>query len=119
MLSLLSLLAPTLAAAPATQEGADLFEAEVAPILEAHCLACHGGDTRKGGVAFTDDELPEGLVAQGRPGESLLLELVSGPSPEMPMKAPPLSEDEVATLRRWIEAGAPWAPGVVGAGGNG
>ena len=119
MLSLLSLLAPTLAVAPVTQEGADLFEAEVAPILETHCLACHGEDTRKGGVAFTDDELPEGLVEKGRPAESLLLELVSGPAPEMPMKAPPLSEEEVATLRRWIEAGAPWAPGVVGAGGDG
>ncbi|MDG1050826.1 MAG: hypothetical protein P8R46_11530 [Planctomycetota bacterium] len=103
MICSLLLLAPSAAAVGLPpQEGADLFRAEVAPILEAHCLACHGEGTAKGGVTFTADALPEGLVEPGHPERSLLLELVRGPEPEMPLKAPPLSEGEVATLRRWI-----------------
>ncbi|MEC7231792.1 MAG: DUF1549 domain-containing protein, partial [Planctomycetota bacterium] len=117
--TLLLLVPPATAVGLPLQEGADLFRTEVAPILEAHCIACHDEGTAKGGVTFTADALPDGIVEPGSPDESLLLELVSGPAPEMPMKAPPLSEDEVATLRRWIEAGALWAPGVVGAGGDG
>ena len=119
MLCPLLLLAPSATAfGLPLQEGADHFRTEVAPILEAHCLSCHDEGTAKGGVTFTADALPDGIVEPGHPDESLLLELVSGPEPEMPLKAPPLSEGDVATLRRWIEAGAPWTPGVVGAGGG-
>ncbi len=119
MICSLLLLAPSAAAVGLPlQEGADLFRTEVAPILEAHCLSCHDEGTAKGGVIFTGDALPEGIVEPGHPEQSLLLELVRGPEPEMPLKAPPLSEEEVATLRRWIQAGAPWTAGAVGAGGG-
>ncbi len=119
MICSLLLLAPTAAAVGLPpQEGADLFRTEVAPILEAHCLSCHDEGAAKGGVTFAGDVLPEGIVEPGHPERSLLLELVRGPEPEMPLKAPPLSAGEVATLRRWIEAGAPWTPGVVGAAGG-
>jgi hypothetical protein len=93
------------------------FEREVRPILEARCLDCHDSATLKGGVGLetfhhahlaTDSGDP--LFAPGRPDESVLLQVVSETDPErrMPPKGDPLSAEQIATLRRWIEEGAVW-----------
>jgi hypothetical protein len=51
-------------------------------------------------------------VAPGAVDESYLIDRVSDPDPESRMPptdhGPPLSEDEIALLRRWIEQGAKW-----------
>ncbi len=52
-------------------------------------------------------------VVPGKPGESLLIEMVSGDAPEMPQKDRPLSREQVAGLRRWVEEGAHWPEGLV------
>lgn len=96
-------------------DGEQLFRERVAPILEAHCLRCHGDGQQKGDLSFAGPELPADLVVPGDPDGSLLLEVVSGVEPQMPQKAQPLSEGDVLALRDWIAAGAPWVPGVVGA----
>ena len=96
-----------------------VFREQVAPILEQRCLHCHGRETPKGGLSLASREgaLRGGengpAVVPGKPGEGLLLEMVSGEPPEMPQKDRPLSKEQVEGLRRWVEQGARWPDGVV------
>jgi len=79
------------------------FEKEVAPILEAKCLFCHDAERKKGKFDLSTRGTAFSHAAVGD-----LIDLVSGPDPEMPKDEPPLSEAEVKTLTDWISAGAPW-----------
>src|SRR5579883_1607134 len=80
-------------------------------ILTDHCVSCHGPEKKKGGLDLTrrSSALAGGdsgaVIVPGRPGESLLIEKVAGG--EMPPKGP-LSKDQVAAVRAWVEAGAPY-----------
>ncbi|MBX3440505.1 MAG: DUF1549 domain-containing protein, partial [Planctomycetaceae bacterium] len=92
------------------------FAHEVVPILRQHCIECHAGSEAKGGMSLNSRStlLDAAAVVPGRADESRLLELVRSADPDEQM--PPqdrnrLSDEEVATLRRWIEAGAPWEDG--------
>ncbi|MFN3149058.1 DUF1553 domain-containing protein [Bremerella sp.] len=90
------------------------FARSVQPILTQHCYACHGPDaaTRKADLRL---DQRDGALEQISPGDSsgseLYRRLVSS-DPDVRM--PPPSEqhqpslEEIATLKRWIEAGAPW-----------
>lgn len=100
------------AAPPVGTERALRFDADVLPILQAHCVRCHGEKTRRAsldlssaaGVAKGGENGP--VVVAGKVEESRLYELVHGG--EMPPnKKDPLSKAQLDTLRRWIEAGAP------------
>ncbi len=93
------------------------FGRDIQPIFEAHCLKCHDGETRKGGVALdrffhahqpTDSGEP--LFIKGNAGESLLVHVIESTDPEerMPAKGEPLTKVEIAHIRAWIDAGAPW-----------
>ena len=90
------------------------FIERVAPLLEQRCVRCHSGDEPKGGL---DLSRAKGLGAGGEsgevisgsnPDESLLIDFVTGDDPAMPEGGPPLTEEEVAILRQWIESGANW-----------
>lgn len=100
---------------PADEVGT--FRDQVAPILEKHCLRCHQGPEPKGGLSLSDsEETFKGgdsgpAVTPGKPGESLLIAMISGEDPEMPQNAPSLSPAQVAILKTWIEQGAPWPEG--------
>ena len=94
------------------------FKADVAPIFEQHCLSCHADGNAKGDLSLTTFKHLEenGYVVAGDPDGSYLIELVTsqdGEPPAMPKEAKPLSADEVALLRQWIEQGAKWPDGVV------
>jgi hypothetical protein len=95
------------------------FRKQVAPIFERHCLKCHQGPQPKGGLDLASGAgLAAGgesgaAIAPGKPADSLLLQNVSGPKPEMPRDAPPLTTAEVASLERWIAEGATWPEHVV------
>ena len=86
------------------------FASQVLPIFEDNCTRCHGsnrqsGDQRLDSYAALMAGGEDGaVVAPGQPDASLLVELVT--SGEMPRNAAPLSADEIATIRQWIEAGA-------------
>ncbi len=89
---------------------------QVRPILQARCHGCHQPAKADGDYVMTDffrllkggeSELP--AIVAGKPDESYLLEMItaSDGEAEMPKGKPPLSESEIAIIRRWIEAGAP------------
>jgi hypothetical protein len=88
------------------------FERDVKPILAAKCFKCHGGDSTKSGFDVrTEAAIRAGgdtgpAVVNGDPANSQLFEMVSnGTMP--PGKATKLTADELAILKRWIEAGTP------------
>jgi mono/diheme cytochrome c family protein len=109
------LLAAFLVAADKTTRADEmLFRRQVAPILEQHCLRCHGQKTARGGLSLaTAAALLAGgasgpVVAAGKPSESLLVQMVSGAKPKMPKKSAPLKKEQVAILTKWIAEGAYW-----------
>lgn len=92
-----------------------MFRQSVAPVLESRCLRCHSGTEPKGGLSLeTSSQLLQGgdsgpAIVAGAPEDSLLLESIAGDEPAMPKDGAPLSPAEVAAIREWIAAGAPWA----------
>ena len=90
------------------------FRDRVAPILEKHCLRCHNDEDKKGGLSFSTQEA---ALKGGESGQTFiavtshenpLLLAVVGDRPEMPKNAPPLSKQQVETLREWVDSGAIW-----------
>ena len=91
------------------------FRELVAPILQQRCLACHNSQVAKGGYSLETKEqafLGHSIVA-GDAAASHLAQLIvaSDPDERMPKNAKPLSKDEVAIIRKWIDAGAAWPAG--------
>ncbi len=87
---------------------AAFFKEHIEPILVAKCLECHGSE-KKGGLDLRTAELAlEGgesgpAIERKQPAESLLYEYVL--DEEMPPEHP-LSDEEIESLKRWIEMGA-------------
>jgi mono/diheme cytochrome c family protein len=85
---------------------------EAGSILASQCVGCHGPEKKKGGLDLTRraSALAGGesgaVIVPGQPGESLLIEKVT--EGEMPPTGA-LSKGQVATVRAWVEAGAPYA----------
>jgi hypothetical protein len=87
------------------------FERDVAPILQARCVKCHGADTRK---ADLDLRAPAAMRLGGKNGpvlvagkadaSELYLQLAEGTMPPEGEARP--SAAEVATIRAWIDGGA-------------
>ena len=99
------------------------FERDVRPILTARCVACHGAAAQKSGLRLDlkADALEGGdsgpAILAGKSTESELLRRVTTtePAKRMPPTGPALTTAEVATLRRWIDAGAAWPDAARGA----
>ncbi|MDF1861462.1 MAG: PSD1 and planctomycete cytochrome C domain-containing protein [Verrucomicrobiales bacterium] len=98
------------------------FAKDIAPILEFNCVNCHNEAEQKGGLRYDRPELffkgGDGgpALVQGKPDESLMIELVSLPADDsdiMPPKGRTLHEHEIAKLRQWIAEGAVWPEDVI------
>ncbi|WP_390621118.1 PSD1 and planctomycete cytochrome C domain-containing protein [Stieleria neptunia] len=98
-----------------TQEQLEFFEKEVRPLLAEHCYSCHSTKSKKLQAGLRVDSLAAMLrggdsgeaVVPGDVDGSLLIEAVRYDSYEMPPKGK-LPEQDIATLERWVEIGAPW-----------
>jgi hypothetical protein len=94
------------------------FNEEVKPILNKHCMACHGGVKKAGGVSFLFEEDMYEAAKSGKPpvvagdaDESEMMRrilLPEGHEDKMPKDGPPLKEEEVEVLKKWIDQGAKW-----------
>ncbi len=94
------------------------FTRDVHPILTSRCASCHSGTTPQAGLALnTREQIVKGgesgpAIVPGKGSESLLIQRITGAVPPlMPMGAAPLTSDEVAVLRTWIDNGAPGPSG--------
>lgn len=98
------------------EEPAVDFVRDVQPIFREHCLSCHGPEKQKSGyrldvkqMALDGGEFGEAAVVAGKPDESPLLRYVTGKDAiVMPPEGARLSEQQISTLRAWIEQGAKW-----------
>ena len=87
---------------------------DVKPILKQRCYACHGVLKRRAGLRLdTARAAIKGgdfgpAVEPDHPDDSTLIDRVTQPDPKlrMPPEGAPLSAEQVATLRAWIERGA-------------
>jgi len=98
------------------------FNFQVRPILSDRCFACHGPDenarkadlrldTEEGLFSMLKDKELYPVVA-GKPDASAIITRILSEDPEMVMPTPEsnltLTDDEKATLLKWVEQGAEW-----------
>ena len=93
------------------------FASDVKPILNKHCISCHGGVKKNAGfsVLFESDAMAitnsgKPAIIRGSARKSELIQRLNHSDPElrMPYQKPPLSEDEIEILTDWINQGAKW-----------
>jgi mono/diheme cytochrome c family protein len=96
------------------------FQREIRPILSDNCFQCHGPDgaARQAGLRLDRRESalearPNGApIVPGKSADSLLFQRITDPDPNLRM--PPadshkrVTPAQIALLKRWIDAGAPW-----------
>ncbi|HVK10762.1 MAG TPA: DUF1549 domain-containing protein, partial [Gemmataceae bacterium] len=88
---------------------------DIKPILQERCFACHGalkqnGKLRlDGGANILKGGSSGPAVVAKKAADSILLQRVSDPDEEsrMPPEGQPLTADQLAKLKAWIDAGAP------------
>jgi hypothetical protein len=100
-----------------TKPGTIRFDQQVRPILASRCSMCHSQEKRSGGLSLAtySDVLDGGrsgvTVRPGNSSGSILVQHITGQmEPRMPFGGKPLSDEEVATIRTWIDEGARPAP---------
>lgn len=93
--------------------GQALFETKIAPLFANHCLECHDSASKQGlldlskkSLAIAGGEDGKAFIP-GKSADSLLWQMVE--SDDMPKKRDPLSAEEKALLKKWIDAGATWS----------
>ncbi|MFL5242961.1 MAG: PSD1 and planctomycete cytochrome C domain-containing protein [Gemmataceae bacterium] len=85
------------------------YNRDVRPILSNRCFKCHGPDLKKGGLNLRErDSAIKEAIVPGKSGESLLVERITAKDADerMPPKGQPLTPEQVATLKAWIDQGA-------------
>lgn len=103
------------------------FSEQIRPLFNRNCTGCHGGVKEAGGFSLLYKEKAFGKthhgigIVPGKPEESLVYKVITSP-PEvfdkhknknrrlehMPMEKEPLTKEDVALIKKWIEEGAPW-----------
>ncbi len=96
------------------------FNKDVRPILSENCFACHGPDEahRKAKMRLDQKESVfaerdgHHVVVAGKPDDSEIIHRITNPDPDDHMPPPKtgktLTPEQIATIRRWIQEGAPW-----------
>jgi hypothetical protein len=91
------------------------FAHRIVPLLKKHCFECHGGHRAEGEFSINTREaiVDSTSAIPGDAANSYIIEVVTSDDVEtrMPLEKPPLTEEEVNTLREWIDAGLPWDSG--------
>ncbi|MCG6157351.1 PSD1 and planctomycete cytochrome C domain-containing protein [Rubinisphaera margarita] len=106
---------------PAVAEDRIDFNQQIRPLLSDRCFACHGPDAehREGGFrldvqasAFGPGDSGDPIIVAGHPEQSAMIERITTDDTSLrmpPEDAPrPLTDDEIALLKKWVEQGAEW-----------
>ena len=91
------------------------FEADIQPIIEARCIACHRGASAQSGLVMeTVEALLEGgdkegpsIIPGNSAGSSLLLYLRGDHQPQMPIGGDPLPAEQIDLIARWVDQLSP------------
>ena len=87
------------------------YETKVRPILAAACFECHSASKQSGALRLDSvEQIHAGgksgvVIVAGRSDQSLLIQRVLGHGgmKRMPMDREPLSDEQIAVLREWID----------------
>ena len=88
------------------------FYRQVRPVLQRHCSGCHFAAKKGGKLLLTSyADFSKGgengaAFTAGKPGESLVVEYISGDDPAMPLGADPLDPQQIELISTWISQGA-------------
>ena len=91
------------------------FYNDIRPIFQASCHGCHQPAKARGEYVMTTfaellkgGDTDEVAIVPGKPDESHLITLITpiDGQAEMPQKADPLPEDQLALISRWVAEGA-------------
>jgi len=120
---LLALLAPAAQAGGGEGAAVPRYGRDVRPILSDRCFVCHGPDERKRRAGLRLDVAEEATadreggaaIVPGAAEESELWRRITSEDPDEHMPPAdsnrrPLSDDERALIRRWIDGGATYEP---------
>lgn len=106
------------AAAPelvkATGKEKVLFARDIAPVITAQCINCHGANNASGQLGLdTFARLLQGgqggaIIVPGKPTDSLLIKKLNGTADgqRMPLRRPPLDAKTMELFETWISEGA-------------
>lgn len=93
------------------------YTEDVKPILNKHCISCHGGVKKQGKFSLLFQEEAYAVTASGKPSivpfhpeKSPFIARLHSSDPEekMPYRREPLSPHEVNILTQWVKEGAKW-----------
>src|SRR4051812_23892812 len=76
---------------------------DIRPIFETSCYSCHGEKVQSGGLRLDQK-------ASAIPKLQAVLQRIAGAGNQarMPLGGAPLSTQQVASIKAWVEAGATW-----------
>src|SRR5258708_11332442 len=90
------------------------FRSDVAPILEKKCVSCHGPaqqmsllDLSSRSAALKGGQKGPAIIPGDADGSLFYRRITGQDQPAMPLGGK-LTPAEIATVRKWIDAGAPW-----------
>lgn len=93
------------------------YSTQVKPIINKHCITCHGGVKAKGNFSllFREDALAKTksgkpAIVPGDPGSSEMIRrlTLTDPDERMPYHHEQLTKEEIDILSQWVKEGAPW-----------
>jgi hypothetical protein len=93
------------------------YNTQVKPIINTHCISCHGGVKQNGGFSLLFEEQAKGktksgsaAIIPGHPNKSEMIRRIISDDPEerMPYEKAALKKEEIRILKKWIKQGAKW-----------
>jgi hypothetical protein len=107
---------------PANAQAPVSFSKDIQPILEQNCLSCHGPAMQSSrlNLSTLEGALRGGArgsaIVPGQAEDSRLYRMVAGlDKPTMPFSGNKLTDGQIASIKNWIDQGAHWDAGAVGA----
>jgi mono/diheme cytochrome c family protein len=97
-------LAGSLSAQSSPDDPAARFGSEIRPLLESHCVRCHGPKKQKGGVDFARIATGPAALKERKLWKKALLQVEQGEMP--PEGEKPLTLEQKASLTAWLRSAA-------------
>ncbi|WP_246145932.1 PSD1 and planctomycete cytochrome C domain-containing protein [Rubripirellula lacrimiformis] len=105
------ILAAVLVASTPSAFGVD-FADDIRPLLNEHCVACHGGVKQAADISFIHRDAALSVIEPGEPDESTFIDRITSTDEYEVMPPPehghPLTKQQVKLFRDWIAEGAVW-----------